>query len=132
MRKFYEILYFKYYWFQVRVGNEDVAVLTAFLIIIFLHIMCLFGVLLILSFIFNYLGFSITFSNLFYFLIIGILIILMYFLLISKKKYRYILSDKKIQDYKYGNIVSLLFPVFSFLLLMIGFILKILQNNGLI
>lgn len=126
--KWLEFLYYKYYKFQVRVGNSDIAPFSAMLIIA--------ASIMLYYFDFFYV-YGIVFPEVSQNMSICVTIILflsitlsLYLLLIKSCKYKRII--KKYDDHlvhKKG-IIAFLFPLIGFLLLIGCIFLKILQNQG--
>lgn len=124
--KFLEYLYCKYYNFQVRMGNADVAPFSSMLIIAFVCMLYYFDFFIFLSVILPK-----SSPNLLWELNATILlsiIALFYFLLVYKGKYKEVL--KRSDVVKKSSLWAILFPLIAFILLNVGFILKILQNRG--
>lgn len=125
---FLEYLYSKYYNFQVRIGNADVAPFSSILIISFTFMLYYLG-FFFLAIIFIPKGlidmqyFSFVSIFLFFYTITHF-----YFLLVHKGKYKEILkrSDAKNKS----NLGAILFPLIAFILFNAGWILKMLQNQG--
>lgn len=124
--KLLKLLYCKYYWFQVKVGNADIAVFSAMMFIVIIIIMLLLGVLMFIGLfdvviqIPSKIGVIIPF----------VLIVILYFILIHNKKYTLIINNKKYKEDKKGNLIAILLPFCAFLFFILSIILKILQNNG--
>jgi hypothetical protein len=126
--KWLEFLYYKYYKFQVRVGNSDIAPFSAMLIIAATIMLYYFDFFFVFSIIFPEIApkmsIYITFA-----LFISIMLCL-YLLLINSGKYKRIIKQhEKLSDRKDG-IVALLFPLIGFVLLLGSMFLKALQNQG--
>ncbi len=127
--KYIEYLYFKYYSFQVRMGNKDVAPFSSMLIIAFSFMLYYFSIIF-LSLLFIPKGIlnmkPLTYVSVVLFFT---LIIWFYMLLVSKGKYKEIL--KRNEGYKgKKRLGAVLFPLIAFLLFNLGWILKMLQNQG--
>ncbi len=128
--KFLEYLYFKYYSFQVRVGNRDVAPFSSMLIIAFTFMLYYFsifflGILFIPQGVLNMNIFKYVSIFLFFFLIIWF-----YLLLVNKGKYKVILKKYEQELTGRKRLGAILFPLIAFLLFNLGWILKMLQNQG--
>lgn len=128
--KYIEYLYFKYYRFQVRMGNKDVAPFSSMLIIVFSFMLYYFSIIF-LSLLFipkdvlNMKPLAYVSIILFFTLIIWF-----YMLLVRKGKYKEIL--KRNEGYKgKKRLGAVLFPLMAFLLFNLAWILKMLQNQGL-
>lgn len=126
--KFIEYLYCKYYSFQVRVGNADVAPFSSMLIISFTFLLYYFAVfflsiLIIPKGIINMEYFKYFSIFLFFYLIVHL-----YFLLLFKGKYKEILKRNYAKDK--SSLIAILFPLFAFLLFNLSWILKMFQNQG--
>lgn len=127
--KYIEYLYFKYYSFQVKMGNSDVAPFSSMLIIAFTLILYYFSIvflslLLIPKGVLNLQLLLYVSIFLFFLIIIGL-----YLILVSKGKYKEILKRNEI--YKgTKRLGAVLFPLLAFLLFNLGWILKTLQNQG--
>ena len=118
-------LFYKYYWFQVRVGNKDSAVFNTILmitLIISLYISA--GFMVFVFFIITNVKIKI---QPFYGIIIGggIFFLLMY-IFSYKQKYKRIIMDKKYKDK--SNFIAIILPILVFLLFNGLWIFKILQN----
>lgn len=130
--RYLEFLYYRYYNSQVRIGNRDVAPFSAMLIIAFTIMLYYFSFFfLTITFIpKDYLvlntSFFITFSVVLFFS----LIVIFYFLLIRKGKYKQIIKSKEREYGGKRSFTPILFPIIGFLLFNLGWILKMLQNQG--
>jgi hypothetical protein len=128
--RYIEFLYYRYYNSQVKMGNRDVAPFSAMLIIAF-TIMLYYFSFFFLTIIFiprGYLVLNTSFFKIFSVVLFFSLIAGLYFLLIHKGKYKQILKS---QEYgRKRSFVSILFPLIGFILFNLGWILKMLQNQG--
>ena len=126
IKTFFDYLFCKYYWFQIRVGNGDIAKYTPLLIIA--------GVLnlyLLFFFMLNNIFFDIKLPQIpkiIYFIGFFGVLSLLYMLLVYNTKYKRIINDDK--NKRKSNVLAILFPLIGFLLFNIGWILKMLQNQG--
>jgi hypothetical protein len=125
---FLEYLYSKYYYFQERVGNADIAPFSAMMIILLIFITYYF-VLFFLTILFIPKGVL----NIEYFKYLSLFLLLYffiqsYFLLFYKRRYKKIL--KRNDSKKKSNLGAILFPLIAFVLLILTMFLKVLQNNG--
>lgn len=125
---FLEYLYSKYYNFQVRMGNADVAPFSSMLIIAFTFVLYYFS-FFFLAIIFIPKGFI----NVQYFKYISVVlffysILQFYFLLVHKGKYKEVL--KRSDATNKSSLGAILFPLIAFVLFNAGWILKMLQNQG--
>jgi len=133
MRKikvFLEYLYYKYYKFQIYVGNSDVAPIFAMFIIIFTVLIYIPSILLIISFFFPHMA-ALHWRHVNkteYILFVILLFICFYFFFLHKKKYKKIMKREELN--KKSNLMAILFPLIAFILFNVGCILKILQNQG--
>ncbi len=125
---FLDYLYSKYYYFQERVGNADIASFSAMMIILLIFITYYFvlfflTILLIPKGVLNmeYFKYLSLFLLLYFF-------IQSYFLLFYKSRYKKIL--KRNDSKKKSNLGAILFPLIAFVLLILTMFLKVLQNNG--
>lgn len=123
-------LYCKYYAFQMRIGHVEIAPFSAVLIIAFTIELYYFGLFFVLISLFSNNQLPI---NGFYFILFSILLLIslivsLYFLLIHKGKYKQIL--KNYDEKNKSNLGALLFPLIAFMLFNMGWILKMLQNQG--
>ncbi|MFA5620480.1 MAG: hypothetical protein WDA08_09260 [Weeksellaceae bacterium] len=126
MRSILEYLYNKYYWFQVRVGNQDVAKYTSIVIIAFILNFYFIICLMLIGSLFNIeipkipkIGYIIGFL---------IVLILLYTLLVSNDKYKKIINNETIK--KKNNLLAILFPLVGFVVLFFSLFIKMLQNQG--
>jgi succinate dehydrogenase hydrophobic anchor subunit len=132
MIKYLEFLFYRYYKFQVRVGNSDIAPFSAMLIIVSTIMLYYFGVFFLTIVLIpkDILNFDTT-----YFAIasVGLLIFLMitlYLLLIHKSKYKKIIKEHEKNTVSKKGIAPLLFFLIGFVLLLGSMFLKVLQNQG--
>ncbi|WBV61112.1 hypothetical protein PFY12_03085 [Chryseobacterium camelliae] len=119
-------LYNKYYYFQIKVGNRDIAKYTPILMItLFLNLYFVFFLMLL-----NFL-FEISFPEIpkvTYFIGFFSVLFLLYILLIYDAKFKKIIDNDEIK--KRSNMFSILFPIIGFILFNLGWIIKMLQNQG--
>lgn len=130
MRGALEYLYCKYYAFQVKVGHGDIAPFSAMLIIVFTIELYYFGLFYIAIILFSQDKIpnnGLLFKS-FPVILLFALIIAFYFLLLYKGKYKKVLkrNDAKSKS----SLGAILFPLIAFILFNIGWILKMLQNQG--
>lgn len=128
--KYIEYLYFKYYLFQEKVGNEDIAPFTSMLIIAFTFWIYYFGIASVLSLFFPM---GILSENNFFAIITTIIFISstlwLYLKLVHKGRYKEVLSRN--EEYRGRKRVgAILFPLIAFILFNLGWILKMLQNQS--
>lgn len=125
-----EYLYCKYYAFQVRTGHRDIAPFSAALIIAFTIELYYFGLFFISITFFTkeQLPINGSYFKIFSMFLLSFLILLFYFLLVHKGKYKEVLkrSDAKSKS----SLGAILFPLIAFVLFNAGWILKMLQNQG--
>ncbi|UQB67783.1 hypothetical protein [Epilithonimonas zeae] len=127
IRNFFYYLFYKYYLFQVRIGNADVASFFSTLIITFISFLYVAIIFMIIVF------FIIPQSNInvnpkFGIVILIIFFIPFYFLFLFKSKYKEII---KIQQSNHkNNIWPILLPMLAFILINVCWILKMFQNQG--
>jgi hypothetical protein len=125
---FIKFLYYKYYKFQLKVGNEDIAPFSAVLIIAFTLMLYYFDFLFFYivifpeSNIYNGITESLT--------VLALLIICFYFLLYHKGKYKRIIKSMEKEYGSKKSFLHILFPLLAFILYNLGWILKMLQNQG--
>lgn len=126
--KFLELLYSSYYKFQIRVGNRDVAPFTSMLIMAFTLMLYYFAIFFLAILFLPDETLDMTTFKYFSIFLFFFLIIIFYFILVYKGKYKLIL---KRNEYNSRNrMISILFPLIAFLLFNLGWILKMLQNQG--
>ncbi len=124
-----EYLYFKYYTFQEKMGNKDVAPFTSMLIIAFAFMLYYFSIVFF-SLLFISKGvLNIQLLTYVSIILFFALIVWLYFLLVSKGKYKDVL--KRNEEYRGKKRLSaVLFSSIAFILFNLGWILKMLQNQG--
>ena len=130
--KFIGYLYYKYYIFQVKTGNSDVAPFSAMLIIAFTIMLYYFSLFFLIITIVPkdmlklntpfFLSFSIA---LLLFLIIGL-----YFLFVHNEKYKGIIKSYETGNNNGRSFAAIIFPLLAFILFNLSWILKMLQNQG--
>ena len=128
MMNFLELLYYRYYKFQVKVGNSDIAPFSARLIIAASIMLYYFDFFFVFSIVFPEIApkmsIYITFA-----LFVSIMLYL-YLLLINRDKYKRIIKQQEEHLVRKDGIVALLFPLIGFVLLIGSMFLKVLQNQG--
>lgn len=128
--KFLEYLFFKYYYFQIRVGDGVVAEYSALLFISF-----------IIEFIYcDIVGFYFFFipsskchslpSVYWLFILFTLFFVVLYFLLVHKHKYERILEENKDRWKGKKNLGAVLFAVFPFVVFFFELYIKMLMNQG--
>lgn len=130
--KFLEFLYYRYYKCQVRLGNSDVAPFSAMLIISF-TIMLYYFSFFFLTILFipkDFIVINTSFFKSFSVILFFSFIVVLYFLLIHKGKYKQIIKAKEKEYRGKRSFIAILFPLIGFLLFNLGWILKMLQNQG--
>lgn len=127
--RFLEYLYYKFYRFQVWMGNDDIAVFTAALMIAFISVLYYFAVFF-MKIIFIPDIFLIPDSLFMFFsiiILIGFLVIL-YMKFFYKNRYKKVIEDNRLKES--NNLLAILFPLIAFILLVSGMFIKMLQNQG--
>ena len=131
MLRFFDKLYCSYYKFQIRIGNRDVAPVTSALIIAFVVTLYYFSFFFFVIVAFPKGRFSIN-MRCFKMVSMGFLIVSIAgfsFGFLYKKRYKDIIA-KYVENNKSNRIAAILFPLIAFVLFNIGWILKMLQNQG--
>ena len=123
-----KLLYYRYYWFQVKLGNADVAVFFPIILLSFLLMLFIGDILLFFSVFYPNVNF--TMKGEIGGLVIIIWMILFYFLLVHNKKYKIIITNEHLRKDKKGKLIAILFPMIIIVFFVVGIVLKILQNNG--
>lgn len=126
--KFLEYLYSRYYDFQVKMGNADVAPFSSMLIISFTFMLYYFSFFFIIIFFIPKWAINLHYFKYVSLFLFSFLIFSFYFLLVHRGKYKEIL--KKTKRMKKSNLIAVLFPLIGFVLFNLGWILKMLQNQG--
>jgi len=128
MMNFLELLYYRYYKFQVKVGNSDIAPFSAMLIIAASIMLYYFDFFFVFSIVFPEIApkmsIYITFA-----LFVSIMLCL-YLLLINSGKYKKIIKQQEKHSVRKDGIVALLFPLIGFVLFIGSMFLKVFQNQG--
>ena len=128
MMNYLEFLYYRYYKFQVKVGNSDIAPFSAMLIIAASIMLYYFDFFFVFSIVFPEIApkmsIYITFA-----LFVSIMLYL-YLLLINRDKYKRIIKQQEEHLVRKDGIVALLFPLIGFVLFIGSMYLKVLQNQG--
>lgn len=127
--RFLEYLFFKYFNWQIKVGNGEMPSFFAVFFIAFVFTLYLIDIILLYyffvaparEFIRNKFVFVIIFFSLF---------IVFYYLLAAKGKDFWIMETHKEEWTKKKNMGAILFPIIAFVLFNIEVYLKIQVNNG--
>lgn len=129
---FLTYLYYKYYRFQVRVGNGDIALFTSILFMMFITMLYYWGIQLLIFVIFpNTKSWDLSYIKLGTVFLPCYLFLWCCLFVWRKKRYKKIIEyyEKVSPKSSWG---AILFPIIGFLVLCIGFVLIILRNNGVI
>jgi len=126
--RFLEYLYYKYYHFQVRVGHGDIASFSAMLIISFTVMLYYFGIFFMVINLFPDIPINKSFFLSLTIILFFGLIIVFYLILVHKEKYIKIIKNDSLQ--RRSSLKAILFPLLAFILFNLGWILKMLQNQG--
>jgi len=123
-----EFLYYRYYKFQIKVGNSDIAPFSAMLIIAASIMLYYFDFFFVFSIVFPEIApkMSIYITIAFF---VSIMLCL-YLLLINRDKYKRIIKQQEEHLVRKDGIVALLFPLIGFVLFIGSMYLKVLQNQG--
>ena len=130
---FLTYLYYKYYRFQVRVGNGDIALFTSIMFMACILLLYYGGILLFIGLIFP----SIKLWNISIIVIVGMVILsvalfLWCWLRVWRgKRYKEIINYYEKISPK-SSLWAILVPVIGFLLFNMGWFLMMLQNDGVI
>ena len=128
--RFLEYLFFKYYYFQVRVGDEDIAEYSALLFICFI-IELIYGNILAFYFFFIPSSNYHSLPSVYWLIILFILsFFVLYFLLVHKHKYEKILEENEDLWKGKKNLGAVLFAVFPFVVFFFELYIKMLMNEG--
>lgn len=113
-------------------GNADVAPFSAMLIIVFTIMLYHFSLFfLAITFIHKeYMVLTTSFFKNFSVALFFSLIAVFYFILVHKGKYKKILIEHEKREPNKGKWFAILFALTAFVLFNLGFIIKILQNQG--
>lgn len=123
--RFLEYLFFKYYYFQVKVGNADIAEYTA---IIFISMIIEFIYADILGAYFFFVPSSKCYSMPGVNVIVAIFFlsfVLLYFLLVHKRKYVRILEENEVRWKGKKTLGAILFAVIPFVLVFVELFVSI-------
>jgi len=109
-------------------GNADVAPFSSMLIIAFTAMLYYFDFFIILSVLFPRTSPDLSWK--FNLILLLFFIILLYFSLVHKGKWKKIIEEQEKEKSNKGKWFAILLPLLAFVLFNLGFILKILQNQG--
>ena len=116
-------LFYKYYWFQVRVGNKDNAVFNTILMITLITSLYISAGFMVFVF-FIITNVKIKIQPFYGIIIGGVIFFLLMYIFSYKQKYKRIIMDKKYKDK--SNFIAIILPILVFLLF--NGLCKILQN----
>jgi len=125
-----EFLFFRYYKSQCRLGNSDIAPFSAILIISFSIMLYYFSAFFYIITILPDIEINKTCFTTITFLFLFFLIILFYLLLVYKGKYKKIIKSHENELFNKFSVWPILIPLMGFILFNVGWILKMLQNQG--
>jgi hypothetical protein len=129
--RFLDYLFFKYYHFQKRVGNGDIAPLMSVLFICFVlefYYLCIYGT--------YYLFFSSAkppswISSSYAIITVNVVnFVVLYFLFLFRKRYKKVLKNHETEWKGKKNIGAIIFAVCPFAVFFVGLYIKMLMNQG--
>lgn len=127
--KIIEYLFFKYYYFQIKVGNEDIAPLSTILFISMI-IEIIYADFICFCFFYLPCFINLQFPSIYSFILIYIVCFLvLYFLVIYKKKYKGILINHKEEWKGKKQLGAILFVIIPYVIFFIELFLKIQLNR---
>jgi len=127
-----KLLFYNYYRFQIYVGNRDIAPFMSILLIVFIFIIYMGGLNFLFTILFPkgmpFLNFKMIwyftcFLSLFFF-------IFLYFKFLYREKYKIIFKEIEDNKSSKNKAFAIIFPVIGFVVFNLGWILKMLQNQG--
>jgi membrane protease YdiL (CAAX protease family) len=126
---FLDYLYYKYYCWQIKVGNKDVASVFAIFAITFVFYLYIFAVLVFIGIILTEQQYE-NYNTLIKYSYFGTLIIVFISLCIKfyyKKHYKKILREKKYKNK--SNFVAIMLPIVGFFLMILSIILMVMHEH---
>ena len=131
MRKLIDLIYYRFYRFQISVGNGQIAVLFALL---FLSFLILVNIVALIYIIYGVAGFmyiydDVTVQGL---ALTGGIISINAYLFIYKKRYKIIIKQYKNEtkaEVRLGNIKIIIYILISFIMLGVGLYSMVHRNN---
>ena len=130
MNYFLNGLFYQYFKWQVKVGNEDEAPFFSFLSIYLISFFITTSFLLWSLLVSDFNIFSTYFNQYAYYSILLLIASYYYFMFLYKKKYIEIMN----KGHLYGNmrlrVIAIALPIISFIFMNLGWILKMFQNRG--
>ncbi len=134
MRDRLDYIYYRFYRFQVSVGNGSIAIMFSFLFLSFLLMINFFAFAYIL---YAFFGIKMPLQNATIggLTVIGIICVVNYFLFIYRNRYQKIIKrykGEKSATVRKGNIAVVIYMVFSFIMIATSFYLMIMRNRGLL
>lgn len=128
MKEILEFLYYRYYIFQVKIGNADIAPFTAILILVFIFMLYFFDLLFLISIIFPNKAPNINAPLTC--LVLFCLTAYLYYRLVYDGKYKKIIKAQEKTSQKKSGTLIILLSLVPFIILIISMIIKINQNLG--
>jgi len=124
-------LFYQYFKWQVKVGNKDVAPFFSYLnVYLFSFIWLVAFFLWSLLFIESSALLDYYINSCTYYSIIIFTGVVYYFMFLHKKKYLDIMNKGHIYGKYNMRVLAIIFPILGFILLNLGWILKMFQNRG--
>ena len=128
--RFLEYLFFKYYNWQVKVGNGDMPTFMAVLFIAFCSFLYFLNIIASLQF-FVFVN-STTISKWYFIAFAIILLVLEFFLLAYKGRDKIIMETHREEWTGKKNLGAILFPAIAFVWFNVNWIVKMLLNRGVL
>ena len=134
MRNKLDYIYYRFYRFQVAVGNGNVAFTFSFIFLSFLVMLNFFAFTFIL---YAFLDIRLPFKNpvIGGLTVLGVIFLINFFLFIYGKRYLAIINRYKnepLNTVKKGNFAVISYMIFSFGVIGLSFYLMIMRNRGLL
>lgn len=125
--KLLKTLFCKFYLFQIKVGNEDIAPFSTILILGGVTLLYLFDLLFFMSVLFNPLNFELKPEILIF--VLSIIMGFYYYIFLYKAKYKSFVKEFKKKKEFEDSKIAIAFVGLAFLLYISFIVLKILQNS---
>lgn len=130
MKNFWNYLYYKYYYWQIKLGNKDVAAIMAILFIAFitlLFVISITSLIAIIMYHIKHIQISI-FSKTSALITWGSILIFYSFYFFHKKRYKTIIKKETLKAK--SNFWAIILPIIAVILPSLIFIILMLQNQG--
>ena len=130
--RFLEYLFFKYYNWQVKVGNDYMPTFMAVLFITFCSFLYFLNIVMSLQYFFFVNNSTTTLSKWYFIAFVLVFLTIEFFLFVYKGRSKKIMEAHKEEWTGKKHLGAILFPVIAFVWFNVNWVVKMLMNRGVL